>query len=94
MSKPKPQRADRKGRITIPALAGALVRVIQVSAIEFRIRKIESEDEKDIEFMEERPIVLSARDSELFLAALDRPPRKPNAALRKAIRDYKRRHGE
>jgi hypothetical protein len=89
----EPKKADSKGRVAIPGLAGAMVLVEQVSETEYRIRKAHVIPEDEITFLEERPIVLSPEDSKLFLAALDRPPRKPNAALRKAVKRYKQRYG-
>lgn len=41
---------------------------------------------------DERHIILSDRDRDTFLAALDSPP-KPNQALKKAMRKHRKRHG-
>jgi uncharacterized protein (DUF1778 family) len=87
------KRVDKKGRVAIPGLAGATVLVEQLSATEYRVRKAQVIPEDEITFLEEKPIVLSARDAEIFLAALDRPPRKPNSRLRSAVKRYKERHG-
>lgn len=89
----EPKRVDKKGRIAFTGLAGATVLVERISATEYRVRKAQVIPEDEITFVEEKPIVLSARDSKLFLAALDRRPRKPNTALRKAIKRYKQRYG-
>ncbi len=87
------KRADSKGRIAIPGLAGATVLVDQVSETEYRIRKARVIPEDELAFLEEKPIILSNKDRDIFLAALDRPGAKPNAAMRKAMKKHKARHG-
>ncbi|MGO8746443.1 MAG: antitoxin AF2212-like protein [Thermoguttaceae bacterium] len=45
-----------------------------------------------VEFPEEKTIVLSDRDRDLFLQLLESPP-PPNAALRKAVSEYRKQYG-
>ena len=72
---------DAKGRVCLPkAFANATVIIEQVNENELRIRKARVIPEDEIRFMEEAPIVLSDRERERFVHALDHPP-KPNAAL-------------
>ena len=73
---------DAKGRVSLPkAFADATVSIEQVSETELRIRKTRVIPEDEIRFSEEAPIVLSDRDRERFLQALDHPP-ETNRALR------------
>ena len=73
---------DAKGRVSLPkAFANATVIIEQVSETELRIRKARVVPEDEMRFAEEAPIVLSEKDRQQFLQALDHPP-KPNAALR------------
>lgn len=75
---------DAKGRVCLPkAFANATVIIEQVSDTELRVRKARVVPEDEVRFREEAPLVLSDRDRDRFLKALDRPPR-PNAALRRA----------
>jgi hypothetical protein len=84
---------DAKGRISLPkAFANATVIIEQVSENELRIRKARVIPEDEIRFIEETPIVLSDRDRQQFLQALDRPP-KPNAALRQLMARKARKRG-
>ncbi|HEX3150350.1 MAG TPA: DUF1778 domain-containing protein [Gemmataceae bacterium] len=84
---------DAKGRITLPkAFAESTVLIEQVSDTEIRIRKARVVPEDEVQFPEEGPIRLSPRDWKRFLDALDNPP-APNAALKKALAGYKKRHG-
>jgi uncharacterized protein (DUF1778 family) len=48
--------------------------------------------EDEIRFSEETPIVLSDRERERFLQALDRPS-KPNAALRRLMSGKAKKRG-
>ena len=50
----------------------------------YRIRKARVIPEDEIHFVEEAPIVLTDRERERFLHALDHPP-KPNSALRRLM---------
>ena len=76
---------DAKGRVSLPkAFANATVIIEQVSENELRIRKARVIPEDEIRFSEEAPIVLSDRERERFLQALDHPP-GPNAALRRLM---------
>ena len=84
---------DAKGRISLPkAFANATVIIEQVSENELRIRKARVIPEDEIRFTEETPIVLSDKDREQFLQALDYPP-KPNAALRHLMAGKAKKRG-
>ncbi len=76
---------DAKGRVSLPkSFANATVIVEQVSDVELRIRKARVIPEDEVRFAEDAPIVLSDRERDRFLQALDKPP-KPNAALRRLM---------
>ncbi|MGP0070214.1 MAG: DUF1778 domain-containing protein [Isosphaeraceae bacterium] len=76
---------DAKGRVILPkAFANATVIIEQVSENELRIRRARVIPEDEFRFSEEVPIVLSDRERERFLQALDHPP-KPNDALRRLM---------
>jgi uncharacterized protein (DUF1778 family) len=76
--------ADSKGRVCLPkAFANATLIIEQVSETELHIRKARVVPEDEVRFREETPLVLSDRDRDRFLQALEKPP-KPNAALRRA----------
>jgi hypothetical protein len=84
---------DAKGRVCLPkAFANATVIIEQVSDTELRVRKARVVPEDEIRFREETPLVLSDRDRDRFLMALDNPP-KPNAALRRAAARHLKAHG-
>jgi len=85
--------ADAKARITLPkSFAGSTVIVEQVSETEVRIRKARVVAEAEVSFEDEKTIRLTPAARDRFLAILDNPP-EPNAALRKALAGYKKRHG-
>jgi hypothetical protein len=76
---------DAKGRVSLPkAFANATVIIEQVGENELRIRKARVIPEDEIRFAEEAPVVVSDRERERFLEALDHPP-KPSAALRRLM---------
>jgi hypothetical protein len=76
---------DAKGRLSLPkTFANATVIIEQVNENELRIRKARVIPEDEIPFSEEALIVLSDRERERFLRALEHPP-KPNAALRSLL---------
>ena len=76
---------DAKGRVSLSkAFANATVIIEQVNENELRIRKAQVIPVDEMRFAEETSIVLSDRDRELFLQALDHPP-EPNAALRQLM---------
>ena len=84
---------DAKGRICLPkAFANATVIIEQLSDTELRVRKARVIPEDEVRFREEMPLVLSDRDRDRFLKALDSPP-KPNAALRRAVARHTKKHG-
>ncbi len=85
--------ADSKGRITLPGFANATVIVEAVSATEYRIRKARVIPEDELQFPEdEMPIKLSERDALKVLDMIENPP-KPNAALRRAAKRFKKNYG-
>jgi hypothetical protein len=84
---------DQKARVSLPKeFANSTVLVERVGEGEVRIRKAVVVPEGEYVFDEERPRVLSRRDSEIFLNLLTDPP-GPNPALKKAAKRYKKRHG-
>jgi len=64
----------------------------QVSENELRIRRARVIPEDEIRFSEEAPIVLTDRERERFLRALDEPP-EPNAALRRLMASKGKKRG-
>jgi len=82
---------DASGRIALPeGFAGATVVVERISDRELRIHFAEDDQEQ---FVETSQIILTDRDRDLFLEALENP--KPaNDALKAAAARYKARHGE
>ena len=85
--------ADSKGRIVLPGFANATVIIEAVSDTEYRIRKARVIPEDDLRFPEEdMPVELSERDAKKFLETLENPP-KPNAALRRAAKRFKKKYG-
>ena len=76
---------DAKGRVSLPkAFANATVIIEQLNENELRIRKARVVPVDEMRFSEEAPVVLSDKERERFLHALDHPP-KPNAALRRLM---------
>ena len=84
---------DAKGRVSLPkTFANATVIIEQLNENELRIRKARVIPEDEIPFSEESPIILSERERERFLQALDHPP-KPNAALRRLMAGKAKKRG-
>jgi uncharacterized protein (DUF1778 family) len=84
---------DAKGRVCLPkAFANATVIIEHVSDTELRLRRAVVVPEDEIRFREESPLVLSDRDRDRFLRALEKPP-KPNAALRRAAARHSKKNG-
>jgi hypothetical protein len=84
---------DSKARVSLPhAFANTTVVIEQVSDSELRIRKAQIVPDDEMKFYEETAKPLSDRDRDIFLASLEKPP-SINKALRKAIKNYKQRHG-
>jgi len=84
---------DAKGRVCLPkAFANATVIIEQISETELRLRKALVVPEDEIRFREETPLVLSDRDRDRFLRAIEKPP-KPSAALRRAATRHIKNHG-
>lgn len=87
------QLANAKGRISLPkAFANATVIIEQVNDNELRIRRARVIPEVEIRFADQSPIVLSNRDRQQFLQALDHPP-KPNAVLRRLMAEKAKMRG-
>lgn len=85
--------ADSKGRVILPGFANATVIVEAVSDMEYRIRKARVIPEDELRFPEEEmAIVLTEREGEQILDMIENPP-KPNAALRRAFKRYRKKHG-
>ena len=80
---------DLRARVSLPKqFASTTVIIEQVSNSELRIRMAKVDDEP-VKFIEEEPRQLSYRDQIRFLELLDNPP-PPNAALKKAAKEYQR----
>ena len=60
--------------------------------VEVRALKDGGSGEADWEFPEEKSLVLSDRDRDQFLQLIENPP-PPNAALRKAVSEYRKQYG-
>lgn len=76
-------------QVSLPQdFANSRLIVQQLSDEEVRIRKVAPDtvitESDDCHFADEQPIVLSARDAEIFLEALANPP-PPNEALRRLM---------
>jgi Protein of unknown function (DUF1778) len=85
--------ADSKGRVCLPGFANSPVVIEAVSENEYRVRKARVIPEDEFRFPEEdMPLVLSERDAEIFLEALENPP-KPNAAARRAAKRFMKKYG-
>jgi hypothetical protein len=85
--------ADSKGRVVLPGFANATVIVEAISDTEYRIRKARVIPEDELRFPEdEMPIVLTEREGQQILDMIENPP-KPNPALRRAFRRYRKKHG-
>lgn len=85
--------ADSKGRIILPGFANATVIVEAISDTEYRVRKARVIPEDELRFPEdEMPIKLSERDARKVLEMIENPP-KPNAALRRAAKRYRKNYG-
>ena len=83
---------DSKGRVVLPGFANATVIVEAVSDTEYRIRKARVIAEDELPFPEAKPIVLTEREGQQILDMIENPP-KPNAALRRAAKRYRKKHG-
>jgi uncharacterized protein (DUF1778 family) len=91
--KTETRTTDTKGRVTLPrSFANSAIIIEHVSETELRIRRARVIPEDEILFREESPLVLSDRDRDCFLDALDNPP-KPNSALRKAAARHAKNDG-
>src|SRR5713226_679322 len=88
-----PRFTDKKARLILPArFANSAVLVEEVSETELRIRKAVILPEDDVPFTEEQRSPLSDEDRDFLLSLLAAPP-KANVALKKAVRERRRRHG-
>jgi hypothetical protein len=88
-----PRFTDKKARLVLPArFANSAVLVEEVSETELRIRKAVILPEDEVPFTEEQRRPLGDKDRDFLLSLLAAPP-KPNAAMKKAARELRRRHG-
>jgi hypothetical protein len=88
-----PRFTDKKGRLILPArFANSAVLVEELSETELRIRKAVILPEDEVPFTEEQRSPLSDEDRDFLLGLLAAPP-KANAALKKAAKKQRRRHG-
>jgi hypothetical protein len=93
MSTTTPRFTDKKGRLILPArFANSAVLVEEVSETELRIRKAVILPEDEVPFTEEKRPPLSDEDRDFLISLLSAPP-KANAALKKAAKEQRRRHG-
>lgn len=85
--------ADSKGRVILPGFANATVIIEAVSDTEYRIRKARVIPEDELRFPEDAmPIQLTEREGKLVLDMIENPP-KPNAALKRAAKRFKKNYG-
>jgi uncharacterized protein (DUF1778 family) len=85
--------ADSKGRVVLPGFANATVIVEAMSDTEFRVRKARVIPEDELRFPEDdMPIKLTERETLMVLDMMENPP-KPNAALRRAAKRYRKKYG-
>jgi uncharacterized protein (DUF1778 family) len=85
--------ADSKGRVVLPGFANATVIVEALSDTEYRIRKARVIAEDDLRMPEDdMPIKLTEREAKKVLDMIENPP-KPNAALRRAAKRYRKNYG-
>jgi uncharacterized protein (DUF1778 family) len=88
-----PRFTDKKARLILPArFASSAVLIEEVSETELRIRKAVILPEDKMPFTEVQRPALSDEDRDFLLALLSAPP-KANATLKKAAKEYRRRHG-
>jgi hypothetical protein len=87
------RKADKKGRVALPGFANATVIIETVNESEYRVRKARVIPEEDLQFPEDEvPIVLTEREGRQILEMIENPP-KPNAALKRAFKRYRKNHG-
>lgn len=85
--------ADSKGRVILPGFANATVIIEAVSDNEYRVRKARVIPEDDLQFpADQTNIVLTEREAKQVIDLIEHPP-KPNAALRRAAKRYRKNHG-
>lgn len=88
-----PRFTDKKARLILPArFANSAVLIEEISETELRVRKAAIVPEDELPFSEEHRPPLSDEDRDFFLALLANPP-AANAQLKKAAKEYRRRHG-
>lgn len=92
MAAPTPRFTDKKGRLILPPrFANSAVLIEEVSENELRVRKAAIVPEDELPFTEEQRRPLADKDRDFVLALLANPP-KANSHLKKAAREYRRRH--
>ncbi|HVL11329.1 MAG TPA: hypothetical protein VM529_02105 [Gemmata sp.] len=90
---PEIRTVDAKSRLLLPKeFANATVTIERVGENEIRIRKAVVVPVDEFPLIEDQLKPLSDRDRDLFLSLLENPP-EPTAALRKALKLHKKRHG-
>ncbi|HLQ43126.1 MAG TPA: DUF1778 domain-containing protein [Planctomycetaceae bacterium] len=83
------RQTDPRARVSLPKdFASTKVIIERVGDGELRIRLAEVDDETPVTFLEEVPRRLSVRDTKRLIELLENPP-PPNAALKKAIKEYR-----
>ena len=88
-----PRFTDKKARLILPArFASSAVLIEEVSETELRIRKAVILPEDEAPFTEEQRRPLADEDRDFLLSLLAARP-KANASLKKAAKEYQRRHG-
>jgi len=93
MSAVTPRFTDKKARVILPSrFANSAVLVEEVSESELRIRKAVILPEDEVPFTEMNRSPLADEDRDFVLLLLDAPP-EANADLKKAAKQYRRRHG-
>jgi hypothetical protein len=88
-----PRFTDKKGRLILPArFANTAVLIEEISETELRVRKAAIVPEDELPFSEEHRRPLADADRDFILDLLANPP-EANASMKKAAREYRRRHG-
>ena len=87
-----PRFTDKKARLILPArFANTAVLIEEISETEVRVRKAAILPEDELPFAEEGRRLLPDVDRDFVLALLSNPP-AANSNLKKAAKEYRRRH--
>jgi len=93
MSAPTRRFTDKKATLILPArFASSAVLIEEISETELRVRKAAILPEDELPFTEESRRPLPDLDRDFVLALLANPP-AANSRIKKAAREYRRRHG-